>query len=57
MMITIIITTKIIHHSVNMQNFKLLCPCARNNWAYLNYNDGYLNNEECDFKVKIVVGM
>ena len=57
MMITIIITTKIIHHSVNMQNFKLLCPCARNNWAYLNYNDGYLNNEECDFKVKIVVKM
>ena len=54
-------TIKIDHMSmncgINMQNLKRMCVFKHNNLTYIVYDNGCFNNEECDFKVKIVVVM
>ena len=45
------------HCYINMYNTKAFYPFEWNNFTYLNYNKNCFNNNKCDFKVKIVVGM
>ena len=43
--------------SSNMYNLKLLYMYKHNNFNSLIYDGNFFNNEECDFKLNIVVGM
>ena len=57
MTITIIIDRMSMHCCINMQNTKLLYQFEWNNLNYLSYEGGCFNNNECGFKVTILVGM
>ena len=45
------------HCCITMYNTKLLNRFEHNSLTYFNYDDDCFNNNECDFKVNIVVGM
>ena len=45
------------HCNINMYNSKLLYQFKHNNLVYLDYDNNCFDNDECDFKVKIIVGM
>ena len=57
MMITIMFDSIIMHRSINLQNSEQLYRFKWNKLTYLGYDEDCFNKEECDFKVKIVVGM
>ena len=45
------------HFSINVCNLKLWYQFKNNNLTYLDYDDDCSNNQKCDFKLKIVLGM
>ena len=47
----------IMHYSINMYKLKLLYQYKHRNLTHHFYDDDCFNNEWCDFKVKIVVGI
>ena len=57
MTITIQIYYMSMHCFIIMQNTKILDRFEWNNLTYLGYNDECFNNDRCDFKVTIEVGI
>ena len=46
----------IMYQSINIQILKQLYQYQQKNMTYLDYDDDCFINEQCDFKVKIVLG-
>ena len=45
------------HCSIGVCTYKRLYPYKQKKYTYFVYDCDCFNNKECDFKVKIVVGM
>ena len=57
MTVTIISNCIIMHCIINMNNSKQQYRFRQKNLTYLDYDEGPFNNEECEFKVKMLLVM